>query len=104
MDCRDHSKTSDRPPACSASATTVPLNALALRGRRTMMRVAYGASAIVPETKYSSVTYGKSSTFTAFGVTLTAGSGYIRPGPLIGPEMVGTGGAAAPTSWAARTP
>ena len=39
IDWRDHSKISDRPPACSASETTVPLNAAALRGRRTMMRV-----------------------------------------------------------------
>jgi hypothetical protein len=39
IDWRDHSNTSERPPACSASATTVPLNADVFRGRRTMMRV-----------------------------------------------------------------
>src|SRR6188768_313545 len=80
-DTRDHSKISDRPPACCASATTVPLNAFVSLGRRTMMRVWYGAPAAVPETKYSSVTYGKSSTFGAVATTLTAGFGYIIPGP-----------------------
>ena len=39
IDTRDHSKTSDRPPACSASDTTTPLNAAGSSGRRTMMRV-----------------------------------------------------------------
>src|SRR5688572_18022757 len=88
IDCRDHSKMSDRPPAWSASATAVPENAAWLRGRRTMMRVVYGAPLAVPETKNSSVTYGKSSTFTAVGVMLTAGFGYIRPGPATGSDTV----------------
>src|SRR5687767_11931323 len=94
IDWRDHSKMSDLPPACSASATTVPLKAPGVRGRRTMIRVAYGASLIVPETKYSSVRYGKSSTCTAPGTTLIGGFGYIMPGAAIGPEIVGTGGVA----------
>ena len=39
IETRDHSKTSDRPPACSASDTTTPLNVFGSFGRRTMMRV-----------------------------------------------------------------
>src|SRR6516162_4429253 len=83
---------SDRPPACIASPTTVPLNVLASFGRRTMILVVYGAPLAVPERKYSSVMYGKSSTFTAVGTTLTGGFGYIRPGAVIGPVTVGIGG------------
>jgi hypothetical protein len=56
IDTRDHSKMSDRPtPAWGASATTVPLNCDGSFGRRTMIRVVYGASLAVPVTKYSSV-------------------------------------------------
>jgi hypothetical protein len=33
----------------------------------------------------------------ASGTMLIAGFGYIRPGPLIAAEIVGTGGVAAPT-------
>src|SRR4051812_20938055 len=92
MDTRDHSKISDRPPACIASPTTVPLNRFASAGRRMMIRVVYGAPAAVPETRYSSATYGKSSTFTAVGTTLMGGLGYIIPGIVTGPVTVGTGG------------
>ncbi len=55
IDTRDHSKMSERPPACSASATATPLDCGGSVGRRTMMRVVYGASLAVPVTKYSSV-------------------------------------------------
>src|SRR5688572_1520801 len=96
IDTRDHSNTSDRPPACCASATTVPLNALTSLGRRTTMRVVYGAPAAVPETNSSSVTYGKASTCGAAGTTLIAGSGYMRPGALTTADTVGNGGVAAP--------
>src|SRR5687767_8396153 len=92
IDTRDHSKMSERPPAWSASAATVPLNCDGSFGRRTMIRVPYGASFAVPVTKYSSVRYGKSSTRAAPGTTLTAGSGYILAGPATGPEIAGTGG------------
>ena len=95
IDTRDHSKISERPPACCASATMVPLNAVEFSGRRMMIRVLYGAPAAVPERKYSSVTYGKSSTFTAVGTMLTAGFGYIAPGDVTGPETVGIGVVAA---------
>src|SRR5262245_16432612 len=97
IDTRDHSKMSDRPPACSASATTVPLNRDGSFGRRTTMRVVYGASLALPVTKYSSVAYGKSSTCGEPGTTLIAGSGYIFTGPEIGPEMLGAGGIEAET-------
>src|SRR5215470_19712294 len=83
---------SDRPPACIASPITVPLNALASFGRRMMMRVVYGAPLAVPDTKYSSVMYGKSSTFAAVGTMLTGGFGYTIPGDVIGPATVGIGG------------
>src|SRR5688572_32080941 len=96
IDTRDHSKINDRPPACSASATTTPLKPLTSVGRRTMMRVVYGAPLAVPETKYSSVTYGNASTDTALGTTLTGGLGYISAGPVIGPEIAGTGGTVDP--------
>jgi hypothetical protein len=56
IDTRDHSKISDRPPACNASVTTTPLNVLASAGRRMMIRVVYGDPLAVPETRYSSVT------------------------------------------------
>jgi hypothetical protein len=56
----------------------------------------------VPETKCSSVIYGKSSTLTAVGTTLTGGFGYIGPGPATGPEIAGTGGTAA-SATAAHT-
>src|ERR1700751_1036112 len=72
---------------------TMPLNVFASVGPRMMIRVVYGAPAAVPDTKYSSVTYGKSSTFTAVGTTLTDGFGYIIPGDVIGPVTVGIGGA-----------
>src|ERR1700687_721266 len=89
MERRDHSKISDRPPACSASATTTPLNAFTFPGRRTITRDLYGDPFASPDTKYSSVRYGKSSTLTAPATTLTGGLGYIRPGPAIGPDTVG---------------
>src|SRR6476646_3660149 len=73
----------------------VPLNAAGSFGRRTMMRVVYAAPFAVPETKYSSVRYGKSSTFTAVGTTLIGGFGYINPGPAMGPVIAGTAGASA---------
>jgi hypothetical protein len=57
-----------------------------------MMRVAYGAPFAVPERKYSSVMYGKSSTFTAVGTMLTGGFGYISPGVVMGPATAGLGG------------
>jgi hypothetical protein len=43
----------------------------------------------VPETKYSSVMYGKLSTVVAPGTMLIAGLGYIMPGPVMGAEFVG---------------
>src|SRR5215471_5940781 len=82
---------SDRPPACCASATMVPLNAVGFVGRRMIIRVMYGAPFAVPERKYSSVMYGKSSTFTAVGTMLIGGFGYIMPGDVTGPETVGIG-------------
>ena len=39
IETRDHSKISERPPAWSASATTVPLACFGSRGRLMMMRV-----------------------------------------------------------------
>src|SRR5687767_5493431 len=95
IETRDHSKTSDRPPECSASATTVPLNRLTSFGRRTMMRVVYGAPLAVPETKNSSVTYGNASIWTASGTVPITGSGYISPGPGTTADTVGVDAVAA---------
>src|SRR5947207_13685471 len=83
---------SDRPPACIASPITVPLNRARSVGRRMITRVAYGAPAAVPDRKYSSVMYGKSSTLAAAGTTLTGGFGYITPGAVTGPEIDGIDG------------
>src|SRR5688572_10717035 len=91
IDTRDHSNTSDRPPACSASATTVPTNAFTSFGRRTTMPVTNGASPGLPAlTKYSSVRYGKSSTRGDAATTFTGGFGYIGPGPVTAGEIDGS--------------
>ena len=95
IETRDHSKISERPPACSASATTTPLKVHGIL--RPADDDARGVGGVLrrTETKYSSVTYGKSSTLAAVGTTLTAGFGYIKPGPVTAGEIVGTGGVAA---------
>src|SRR5688572_4472068 len=75
------------PLPCIDSASTSPLNAPALIGRRTTRRVRYGCPLAVPETKYSFNSYLKAAS------PLPGGSdgveSKIGPGPVISADSAG---------------
>jgi hypothetical protein len=58
----------------------------------------------VPETKYSSETYPFASTLALSGKSLSRGSTYMTPGPVIGPSIAGIGGVRTGASASTSSP